>query len=83
MSKTYTLAEVNQHHTRDDLWLVIDNKVYNITDFVLEHPGGEAALFEEAGKDATESFDNVDHTEEARELLDRYLIGTIVESKCL
>lgn len=39
--KTYTLAEVRQHNGLDDAWLVIDNKVYDVSEFHYDHPGGE------------------------------------------
>lgn len=39
--KTFTAEEVAQHSGRDDLWFVIHGKVYDITNFMDEHPGGE------------------------------------------
>lgn len=32
---------------------IIDNKVYDVTDFVHEHPGGEQVLLTHVGKDAS------------------------------
>ena len=49
MTKTITLAQVSQHKTRSDLWLVVENKVYNVSKFLDEHPGGEEVLIEQAG----------------------------------
>ncbi|SAM06237.1 hypothetical protein [Absidia glauca] len=77
MSKVYSTADVNAHQTRGDLWVVIHNKVYDITEFVLEHPGGEEVLLDEAGKDATESFEDIGHSDEAREILEKYHIGEL------
>ncbi|RKP09461.1 cytochrome b5 [Thamnocephalis sphaerospora] len=85
MSQVYTLAEVSKHNTKDDLWIVLHGKVYNVSKFVEEHPGGEEVLLEQAGQDATESFEDVGHSDEARAILDevtaanqpRYLIGTL------
>ncbi|CAO3608397.1 unnamed protein product [Cunninghamella echinulata] len=79
MSKVFSIAEVNDHQTKGDLWLVVHNKVYDITPFVLEHPGGEEVLLDEAGKDATESFEDIGHSDEAREILAKYLIGELDE----
>jgi cytochrome b involved in lipid metabolism len=38
-TKAYTLEELKQHTTETDCWLAINGKVYNVTDFLDEHPG--------------------------------------------
>lgn len=45
--------------------------------FCLQHPGGEEVLLEQAGADATESFEDVGHSTDAREMLEQYLIGEL------
>lgn len=35
-STVYSLDDVSKHNTKGDLWMSIHNKVYNITEFVLE-----------------------------------------------
>ena len=45
----------------------------------LQHPGGEEILIENAGDDATEAFEDVGHSSDAREMLKDYLIGELVE----
>jgi len=42
--KTFTRAEVARNNKEDSLWFIIDSKVYDATDFVDAHPGGEAVL---------------------------------------
>ncbi|NWW47190.1 CYB5B protein, partial [Pedionomus torquatus] len=44
---------------------------------LFQHPGGEEVLLEQAGKDATESFEDVGHSTDAREMLKQYYIGEI------
>jgi len=51
----FTREEVAKHGSRDDLWVIIHDKVYDITDYVDEHPGGDAIL-SNAGGDSTEKF---------------------------
>ncbi|XP_025064926.1 cytochrome b5 type B [Alligator sinensis] len=41
------------------------------------HPGGEEVLLEQAGRDATESFEDVGHSIDAREMLKQYYIGEV------
>nr|WJY55134.1 Fads2 [Paralichthys lethostigma] len=52
----YTWEEVQSHSSRNDLWLVIDRKVYNTTQWAKRHPGGFRVISHYAGQDATEAF---------------------------
>jgi len=49
-------AEIMQHRFLDDIWVVVDGKVYDMTEFIAQevHPGGEEIPLQYAGKDATE-----------------------------
>lgn len=40
----FTKEEVAKHDTEDDCWMIIHNKVYDVTEYVGEHPGGEVIL---------------------------------------
>ncbi|XP_034385190.1 cytochrome b5 isoform X2 [Cyclopterus lumpus] len=73
----YTLEEIRVHSMSSDSWLIIHDKVYDITSFLEEHPGGEEVLLEQAGSDATESFEDVGHSTDAREMLQQYYIGEV------
>uniref|UniRef100_A0A4W4G0A3 Cytochrome b5 heme-binding domain-containing protein n=1 Tax=Electrophorus electricus TaxID=8005 RepID=A0A4W4G0A3_ELEEL len=75
--KYYTLEEVQTHNMSKDAWLIIHEKVYDITSFLEEHPGGEEVLLEQAGGDGTESFEDVGHSTDAREMLQQYCIGEL------
>uniref|UniRef100_A0A673J848 Cytochrome b5-like n=1 Tax=Sinocyclocheilus rhinocerous TaxID=307959 RepID=A0A673J848_9TELE len=75
--KYYTREEVQAHNMSKDTWLIIHDKVYDITRFMEEHPGGEEVLLEQAGADATESFEDVGHSTDAREMLQQYYIGEL------
>ncbi|KAF9692827.1 hypothetical protein EKO04_008968 [Ascochyta lentis] len=71
----FSAADVATHSTRDDLWVIIQGKVYDITKYVRDHPGGADVLIDVAGADATEAYADVGHSEDADEILNSYLIG--------
>ncbi|KAG2228346.1 hypothetical protein INT45_011138 [Circinella minor] len=75
--KLLSYEEVAKHNTRNDLWMIVSGKVYDITPFVDEHPGGEEVLIDEGAKDATGPFDDVGHSDDARELLEKYYVGDV------
>jgi len=51
--------------------------VYNVTEYVRDHPGGADVLCDVAGTDATAAYEDVGHSEDADEILKTYLIGTM------
>ncbi|KAL1963353.1 hypothetical protein VTN77DRAFT_8474 [Rasamsonia byssochlamydoides] len=73
----YTAEDVAAHKSANDMWIVIHGKVFNITDYLHEHPGGEDVLKEVAGTDATEAYEDVGHSDEATQAMQPYLIGTL------
>ncbi|XP_048172948.1 cytochrome b5 isoform X1 [Corvus hawaiiensis] len=73
----FTLEEVGKRNSSRETWLVIHGRVYDVTRFLEEHPGGEEVLLEQAGRDATESFEDVGHSTDAREMLKQYYIGEV------
>ncbi|KAH0843901.1 hypothetical protein AYO21_10404 [Fonsecaea monophora] len=77
MSQDLTYAEVSKHNTKKDLYVVIHDKVYNASSFVDEHPGGEEVLLDVGGQDATEAFEDVGHSDEAREILEGLIVGSL------
>ncbi|KAK7181859.1 hypothetical protein DPSP01_002447 [Paraphaeosphaeria sporulosa] len=48
--------EVKAHNSRDDCWVVIQDKVWDVTEFLSEHPGGSEVILKYAGKDATSVY---------------------------
>jgi cytochrome b involved in lipid metabolism len=57
--KTYALDEIAKHNKAGDCWIIIDNKVYDVSNFLKEHPGGQKVVLKLAGKDATKEFKNL------------------------
>ena len=56
-------------------WLIF--LVYNVSKYMDDHPGGKDILLEVAGTDATEAFEEVGHSDEAREQLEPFYIGAL------
>ncbi|KAJ8430244.1 hypothetical protein Cgig2_009422 [Carnegiea gigantea] len=119
ITKLFSMEEAAQHNTKDDCWVIIDGKVYDVTLYLDEHPGGDDVLLTATGmftlsitrlkaempgtgpgsrinycmrfieaKDAKEEFEDAGHSQDARDLMEKFFIGeldpsasTIPESK--
>lgn len=73
----YSSQEVFKHNTPQDCWLIIWDKVYNVTSWIPQHPGG-SLIFVNAGKDSTQLFESY-HPLYVRKMLARYCIGELKE----
>lgn len=49
MAKIFTLEEVQRHNNEASCWVIVKNKVYDLTDFLGDHPGGVEAILKYAG----------------------------------
>lgn len=77
---TYTLGQVAAHDTADDCWATIDGGVYDLSAWISEHPGGQAAILELCGKDGTEAFkEEHARSKRANDTLASFKIGTLSE----
>ncbi|KAI1093206.1 cytochrome b5 [Rostrohypoxylon terebratum] len=57
MSKTFTVKDVAEHKDEQNgMYIIVDSGVYDITNFLEEHPGGAKILKRMAGKNATKQF---------------------------
>ncbi|CAG8575653.1 2229_t:CDS:2 [Funneliformis caledonium] len=68
MTKRITAEEVAKHNTEGSIWIIVHDKVFDVTNFLNEHPGGKKVLLKVAGTDATKQFDNF----HAVSILDKY-----------
>ncbi|KAL0426065.1 UNVERIFIED_CONTAM: Delta(8)-fatty-acid desaturase [Sesamum radiatum] len=76
--KYITSDELKKHNKSDDLWISIQGKVYNVTDWAKVHPGGDIPLLNLAGQDVTDAFIAF-HPGSAWKHLDRFFTGYYLE----
>jgi cytochrome b involved in lipid metabolism len=52
----YTLADVQAHNSQASCWTTINGGIYDLTSWISNHPGGEAAILSLCGTDGTAAF---------------------------
>lgn len=67
-------AELSKHESEKDCWIAVEGKVYDVTKFLDDHPGGGDSILLTAGQDSTDEF-NALHGQKARDMLADYYIG--------
>lgn len=75
-SREIDVKELELHNTKDDAWIAIRGKVYDVTEFGKLHPGGHV-IYTYAGRDATDPF-SVFHAKQSWNQLPLYQIGKLV-----
>ncbi|KAI4311425.1 hypothetical protein MLD38_036324 [Melastoma candidum] len=78
--KLHSFEEVSKHNNKNDCWLIISGKVYDVTSFLDDHPGGDEVLITATEKDATDDFEDVGHSDAAKEMLEKYYVGELDSS---
>lgn len=79
----FLLEEVAKHSTPEDCWIVLDGKVYDVSDFGGAGHGGGDAVYEGCGIDATQLYETrpmgsgTPHSEKARGFLPNFYIGDL------
>ena len=70
---------VAKHKTKKDCWVILNNKVYDVTEFLPDHPGGKNAILLYGGKDGTKEFNMLHKPSILERYGKQYLIGTLSE----
>ncbi|PHH91580.1 hypothetical protein CDD83_11116 [Cordyceps sp. RAO-2017] len=73
----YDAKEVAQHKNADSTWLIIHGQVYDVSEYLMDHPGGADVLAEAAGSDASEAFENAGHSEDVLDIMKAYHVGKL------
>lgn len=76
-----TLTEIGKHNSAADCWMIINTKVYDLTNYLRSHPGGPSAISPYCGRDGTTAFATKDsgrpHSPTADSLLASFYLGDI------
>ncbi|KAJ3719767.1 FMN-dependent dehydrogenase-domain-containing protein [Lentinula raphanica] len=56
---SWSLQEVSKHNNSKSCWVIINKRVYDVTDFLQEHPGGSRIILKYAGRDATSAYEPI------------------------
>merc|ERR1712012_1327079 len=78
-----SLDEVRDHCSLEDGWMVLFDRVYNVSHLVRLHPGGEEVMADYLGYDATIAFQGVGHSKAASRMLQPNLIGILPQQERL
>ena len=75
----YTAEQVARHNKPTDCWLIINNKVYDVTHVIPHHPGGSQSILNNGGRDA--SFHVQFHSSAMTKMLDKLYLGNLLKSR--
>jgi cytochrome b involved in lipid metabolism len=75
--KEFSWEEVRQHNKEDDLWVVFNGEVYDVSSFAKNHPGGLKVLLGGNGRDMTKAFVKANHTHLTKVFALNFRIGRI------
>lgn len=70
-----TKEEVVLHNKYEDIWIIAHDKVYDVTKYISNHPGGELSITRKAGTDCTRDYDF--HSSNGKKIWKKYEIGFI------
>lgn len=57
--KIISVDEFIKHNKKLDCWVAINGKVFDVTEFIPNHPGGQPPLIRHGGHDATKLYENL------------------------
>lgn len=78
--RIFTSEDLKEHASPESCWVARDGKVYDVTQFLPDHPGGDDLILNYAGNDVGEIMKDStehDHSDSAYSMLDGFLIGRL------
>ena len=79
-----TLEDVQKHNSPTDCWIIINNKVYDVTKYIELHPAPPSTITVFCGKESTQAYNTkggrgINHSANANQLLINYYIGDLIK----
>jgi cytochrome b involved in lipid metabolism/ferredoxin-NADP reductase len=59
-------SDIAYHNTKNDCWIIINNRVYDLSKFINFHPGGKKIILVNAGKDGSADYNDIGHQENSQ-----------------
>ena len=78
--RIYTAEDVAEHCTYQSCWVSYNGKVYDVTKFLPDHPGGDDLVLSYAGKDLGSIMkdpESHEHSDSAYDMLDEFVVGRL------
>ena len=78
----YTYNDVAKHNNINNMWVTYKNKVYDVTNFIENHPGGKDKIMLAAGKSLEPYWNTYQQhlqPEVIKEILEPMKIGTLTD----
>ena len=55
-TESFTMQDIMYHNNSSSAWTVVNGRVYDITNFLNQHPGGYSTIARAIGRDGTSVF---------------------------
>jgi cytochrome P450 / NADPH-cytochrome P450 reductase len=75
----YDWDEIRRHDRPGDMWVVVDGLVYDVSEWMQDHPGGTEVYSSSRGCDAGDAFAEVGHSDAALARAQKLRIGRVRE----
>lgn len=78
-----TWEELSTHNSKEDCWVAVDGKVYDVTSWIPKHPGGVDMITLSAGRDITNMFESYHpfSSELATSIIKKYYVCDILDTE--
>jgi len=77
MLKLNNLQELYELINNGKKYIIINNNILNIKEYIVNHPGGDNVLIDSIGKDVTNEYNDIGHSKSANNILDTLKVGII------
>ncbi|KAI2488881.1 cytochrome b5-like protein [Fragilaria crotonensis] len=75
--KYYTLCQIRRHDHAKSAWLLVGDTIYDATQYISKHPGGQMSILKKSGGKADCSVDFDFHSPGARRLWRKHRVGKL------